>query len=68
MVLQRYSERGIRWVNTPDCGAARWRSDRPEVIDCDRLRLRRYWNAPGRGLVGRGGPALAMLEAGEPSP
>lgn len=68
VVLQRYQERGVRWVNTPDCGAARWRSDRPEAIDCDRVRLRRYWNAPGRGLVGGGGPALAMLEAGEPSP
>jgi len=55
-------------VNSPACGAARWRSDRPGAIDCDRVRWRRYWNAPGQGLVGEGGPALAMLNAGEHSP
>ena len=68
VVLQRYRERGMRWVNSPACGAARWRSDRPGAIDCDRVRWRRYWNAPGQGLVGEGGPALAMLNAGEHSP
>jgi competence protein ComEC len=68
VVLQRYQERGMRWVNTPDCGAARWRSEQPGAIDCDRVRWRRYWNAPGKGSVGGGGPALAMLNAGEHSP
>ena len=68
VVLQRYRERGIRWVNTPDCGAARWSTERPETIDCARVRLRRYWNAPGSGLQGEAGAPLAMLDSGETSP
>ncbi len=43
-VLARYRERGMRWVNSPDCGAATWRSDRPEEVLCEREQGRRYWH------------------------
>jgi competence protein ComEC len=43
-VLARYRERGLRWVTSPDCGAATWRSDRPDQVLCERDRLRRYWH------------------------
>lgn len=45
-VLARLEERAIAWVNSPSCGAARWRSDKPEVLDCHRLQHRRYWHTP----------------------
>ncbi len=43
-VLARYRERGMRWVNSPDCGAATWRSDQPDEVLCERERYRRYWH------------------------
>jgi competence protein ComEC len=43
-VLDRYRQRGMRWVNSPDCGAATWRSAEPEVVECHRERARRYWH------------------------
>ncbi len=44
-VLQRLHERGVSWVASPDCGAASWRSDRPDEVDCWRESRRRYWQA-----------------------
>ncbi|MGE0349861.1 DNA internalization-related competence protein ComEC/Rec2 [Hydrogenophaga sp.] len=44
-VLERYAQRGIRWVTSPDCGAATWHSARPEDVLCQRDRHRRYWHA-----------------------
>lgn len=51
-VLARYRERGMRWFNSPDCGAATWRSDQPEQVVCEREQALRYWhhrppNRPG---------------------
>ncbi|MBT9466924.1 DNA internalization-related competence protein ComEC/Rec2 [Hydrogenophaga sp.] len=43
-VLERYQQRGISWVNSPDCGAATWRSAEPETVDCHREYARRYWH------------------------
>ncbi len=44
-VVQRWRERGIRWVASPACGAARWRSDAPETVDCARADQPRRWRA-----------------------
>lgn len=43
-VLDRYRQRGMRWVNSPDCGAATWRSAEPDAVECHRDRARRYWH------------------------
>jgi competence protein ComEC len=43
-VLDRYRERGLRWVNSPDCGAATWRSDQPKEVRCERKQYQRYWH------------------------
>jgi competence protein ComEC len=45
-VLERYRLRGMRWVNSPDCGAATWRSAEPEAVHCQRDEHRRYWHHP----------------------
>jgi competence protein ComEC len=42
-VLDRYRQRGIPWVASPECGAARWRSAEPQVVHCERDEKRRYW-------------------------
>jgi competence protein ComEC len=42
-VMDRYHERGIRVVDSPHCGAARWSSVQPERIDCEREIAPRYW-------------------------
>ncbi|WP_439608576.1 DNA internalization-related competence protein ComEC/Rec2 [Hydrogenophaga sp.] len=47
VVLERYRERGIPWVNSPDCGAATWRSNQPDAVLCQREVDRRYWHHPG---------------------
>ncbi|MDM7943823.1 MAG: DNA internalization-related competence protein ComEC/Rec2 [Hydrogenophaga sp.] len=57
-VLGRYRERGIRWVSSPDCGAATWRSAEPETLDCHRDQVRRYWH--------HGGPPARPSSAREP--
>jgi competence protein ComEC len=56
-VLARYRERGMRWVNSPDCGAATWRSDRPGEVACERDRYRRYWHhrSPAAGAAAGAG-------------
>jgi len=48
-VLARYRERGMRWVTSPDCGAATWRSDQPDQVRCERERYRRYWHHQSLG-------------------
>jgi competence protein ComEC len=47
VVLERYRERGIPWVGSPDCGAATWRSSEPDTVACQREVDRRYWHHPG---------------------
>jgi competence protein ComEC len=42
-VLERYSERGIRVVDSARCGAAMWSSAAPEVF-CQRDVAKRYWH------------------------
>jgi competence protein ComEC len=42
-VLERYRQRGIDWVNSPECGAATWRSEEPGAMTCQREVARRYW-------------------------
>jgi competence protein ComEC len=44
VVLERYRQRGIPWVSSPDCGAATWRSSEPDRVECQRERHRRYWH------------------------
>ena len=43
-VLDRYRQRGMRWVNSPDCGAATWHSAEPDSVRCHRQETRRYWH------------------------
>lgn len=47
LVLDRYRERGMRWWETPQCGAITWRSDDPGVARCERVQRRRYWHHSG---------------------
>ena len=68
VVVQRYEQRGIPWVQTPDCGAARWRSDQPDAMECERHARRRYWHHPGTAPEATAGPVLAILPAGEKRP
>ncbi len=42
-VVDRYRDAGARVVGTVACGAARWRSDRPGAVECERAAARRYW-------------------------
>lgn len=42
-VRQRYLERGIRWWTSADCGAARWHSEQPGQLNCERQATQRYW-------------------------
>lgn len=44
LVLERYAQRGIPWVNSPECGAATWRSSEPDAVVCEREADRRYWH------------------------
>jgi len=69
-VLARYQAAGIEVFNSPDCGAWRWRSDRPpEQASCQRELGRRYWHrqAPGRpDLAGPPAPGQAAAPVAEP--
>lgn len=51
VVLQRYRERGLSWVASPECGAATWGSAEPNTVHCQREQARRYWHwrAPAAG-------------------
>ena len=51
LVLDRYRERGVYWVTSPQCGAASWRSDAPDRVSCHRERAHRYWHHPGANTV-----------------
>ncbi len=42
-VAQRYAERSIQLITSPQCGAATWRSAQPEAVVCQRQERRRYW-------------------------
>ena len=67
VVLQRYRERGLHWVNTPQCGAATWRSDEPQAVRCERAQARRYWHHTGAepGLP-EGAQGDVLPEGGDP--
>ena len=43
-VVARYEERGIRLVKSPQCGAASWQSQQPEIFRCQREEGLRYWH------------------------
>jgi competence protein ComEC len=43
-VLERYRQQAVRVVQSPECGAAWWRSVRPDAVDCQRSIAFRYWN------------------------
>jgi competence protein ComEC len=43
-VLERYRQRGIAIVATPQCGAWQWRSDGVAPGRCERDSSRRYWH------------------------
>ncbi|RYX90383.1 MAG: DNA internalization-related competence protein ComEC/Rec2 [Comamonadaceae bacterium] len=43
-VVQRYLDRGALVVQSPFCGAAGWRSDRPGEVTCQRRQGLRYWH------------------------
>ncbi|MGI9217487.1 MAG: DNA internalization-related competence protein ComEC/Rec2 [Hydrogenophaga sp.] len=64
VVLQRYRERSLTWVNTPQCGAATWRSEVPETVRCERAADRRYWHHRGADL---GVPGDAEADVGATS-
>ena len=42
-VVQRYRERGVQVVDSARCGAARWHSERPGEVLCERQENPRYW-------------------------
>lgn len=43
-VVSRYQAQGIALVESSRCGAAIWRSDVPDEVQCERVRARRYWH------------------------
>lgn len=54
-VVQRWRERGLSWVETPFCGAALWRSERPSEMHCERASRRRFWHHNGAQAAGERG-------------
>jgi len=42
-VLQRYQDLGVVVVQTPRCGASLWRSEQPNLVQCERYQSQRYW-------------------------
>jgi competence protein ComEC len=46
-VMARYTERSIRVVASPACGAALWQSDKPDAVTCQRESSPRYWHHSG---------------------
>ncbi|HEY0201889.1 MAG TPA: DNA internalization-related competence protein ComEC/Rec2, partial [Burkholderiaceae bacterium] len=42
-VLERLDARGIRVADSIHCGAARWRSEQPDAVVCERSQERNYW-------------------------
>nr|WP_307512745.1 DNA internalization-related competence protein ComEC/Rec2 [Variovorax sp. W1I1] len=43
-VVARYTERGVRLVESARCGAAHWVSERPTELACEREHRARYWH------------------------
>jgi competence protein ComEC len=43
-VAQRYALRNIQTVTSPGCGAATWHSARPNAVECQREKNKRYWH------------------------
>lgn len=43
-VVRRYRDGNIALVESARCGAARWHSQRPEAVECERVLARRYWH------------------------
>lgn len=43
-VLDRYRARAMAWVASPECGAARWRSQAIGVVSCQRQSQAHYWH------------------------
>ncbi len=51
-VLAHYQARGTQVVDTPACGAARWHSQAPQALACQRSAARRYWqHAPPSAMA-----------------
>ncbi len=42
-VLRRYSDLGVLVVQAPRCGASKWRSEVPNLVQCERNQRQRYW-------------------------
>jgi competence protein ComEC len=42
-VMARYAPLGVQVVQSPRCGASRWRSDDPKLVRCEREHQQRYW-------------------------
>jgi competence protein ComEC len=42
--MQRYDALGVLVVQTPRCGASTWRSDTPNLVQCERNQRQRYWH------------------------
>jgi len=62
-IVARYLQAGAALLNTAECGAWRWRSDRdePAPSGCERLRRRRYWLSP----AGMSSPEIAGDDVAE---
>jgi competence protein ComEC len=43
-VLVRYTERTIRVIDSPHCGAFTWQSTQPQDGQCHRIDALRYWH------------------------
>jgi competence protein ComEC len=43
-VVARYRAQGIALVESTRCGAATWRSQAPDTVECERPQRRRYWH------------------------
>jgi competence protein ComEC len=43
-VIERYSERNIKLIDTAHCGALKWSSSAPNVARCQREIAKRYWH------------------------
>ena len=43
-VVTRYRAQGIELIESTRCGAAAWRSQTPNQVQCERVQSRRYWH------------------------
>ncbi len=43
-VREAYESRGAAVIDSPHCGAARWSSDAPQAVRCEREARQRYWH------------------------